>query len=102
MLSGFAESKTQIDLETVRDTIQELYIPGENNSLPLPPSVQNNWFTKRLAISITCLLALIIFVVFMSNKNILINEQNIGELFHNIRELLIEKGAIFWERYFKL
>ena len=102
MLSGFAESKTQIDLETVKETVQELHIPGEDNSLPLPRTIQNKWFTKRLAISITCLLVLIIFVVFMSNTTLHLNEQNIGNLFHKISNLLIEKGAIFWERYFRL
>ncbi len=30
------------------------------------------------------------------------NGTNLGAMFNDIRELLIAKGALFWERYLKL
>ena len=102
LLSGFAEGKTQIDIETVKDTVEELHIPGEKTALPLPTKVPKKELSKWLTISIASILALILFMVFISKENILLNETNLSDLFNNIRELLIAKGAIFWERYLKL
>jgi general secretion pathway protein A len=102
LLSGFAESKTQIDLDTVHETVQELHIPGEDTSLPLPTKVKKNWFTKRLKFSIACVFVFIIFLAFISNGHIFEEKQNLVELFNDIRELLIAKGVMFWERYLKL
>ena len=102
LLSGFAESKIQIDVETIEETVQELHIPGEKTTLPLPASVHKKWPIKRLAFSIACVLALVLVAAVISDNNILVKDQNLGEFFNNIRELLIAKGALFWERYLKL
>ena len=103
LLSGFADGKTQIDLETIKETVQELHIPGEETTLPLSPRAsKNRFFPKWLAFSAVCVLALVLVWVIFSRNNILITDQNMGEFFTNIRELLITKGAIFWEKYLKL
>jgi general secretion pathway protein A len=101
-LSGFAESKTQIDSETIEDTVQELHIPGEKTTLPLPANAPRNRLKKWVAFSIVCIMALIIIVAVISKNNFFIQEQNLGVMFNDIRELLIAKGALFWERYLKL
>jgi len=101
-LNGFAESKTKIDRETIEETVQELHIPGEKTTLPLPASASRNWFKKWVALSIVCVLALTLVIAVISKNNIFITEQNLGAMFNDIRELLIAKGALFWERYLKL
>jgi general secretion pathway protein A len=102
LLSGFAESKTQINLDTVKETVQELHIPGEETALPLPARAHKKWPIKWFAFSIACVLVLVLVVAVISDKNIFLKNHNLDVLFNNIHELLITKGATFWEKYLKL
>jgi general secretion pathway protein A len=50
LLSGFAEGKSVIDAETVRESVRDMHIPGEQASLPLSPSVSSKRATHEKAL----------------------------------------------------
>jgi general secretion pathway protein A len=49
LLTAYSEGRREIDTAVIRDTIQELHIPGEETPLPLPVEPRKNFFKKITA-----------------------------------------------------
>ncbi|MDX9834441.1 MAG: AAA family ATPase [Desulfobulbus sp.] len=57
LLSGFAENKPVISAELIQETVEDLYLPGENNPLPVAPAPTSH---GPLRLALRCSLAVLI------------------------------------------